>query len=75
MFNPRKRTRTFGTTNLRGFGLKITPAGRKVYLVQYRIGGRKGRTRRLTIGQHGAVTAEEARSEAKRYLGEVAAGA
>ena len=38
---------------LPGFGLKVTPAGRKVYLVQYRLGGRKGRTRRVTIGQHG----------------------
>src|SRR5665213_227210 len=37
---------------LSGFGLKVTPAGRKVYLVQYRIGGHKGRTRRVTIGPH-----------------------
>jgi integrase len=59
---------------LKGFGLKVTPAGRKVYLVQYRIGGRKGRTRRVTIGTHGAVTAEEARARAKKLLGDVAAG-
>jgi hypothetical protein len=26
--------------------VKVTPAGRRVYLVQYRVGGRKGRTRR-----------------------------
>jgi len=24
---------------LSGFGVKVTPAGRKVYLVQYRLGG------------------------------------
>jgi len=59
---------------LKGFGLKITPAGKRVYLVQYRLGGRRGRTRRITIGQHGVVTADQARSEAKRLLGEVAAG-
>ncbi len=59
---------------LPGFGLKITPAGRKVYLVQYRLGGRKGRTRRVTIGQHGQVTPTFARAEAKRLLGEIAAG-
>ena len=41
---------------LSGFALKVTPAGRKVYLVQYRLGGRKGRTRRVTIGQHGELT-------------------
>ena len=59
---------------LSGFGLKVTPAGRKVYLVQYRLGGRKGRTRRVTIGTHGKITAEKARARAKVLLGEVAAG-
>ncbi len=49
-------------------------AGRKVYLVQYRLGGRKGRTQRVTIGQHGEMTPTTARTEAKRLLGEVAAG-
>ena len=61
--------------DLSGFGLKITPAGSKVYLVQYRLGGRKGRTRRVTIGRHGSPwTPESARKEAKRLLGEVGAG-
>lgn len=60
--------------DLTGFGLKLTPAGRRVYLVQYRIGGRSGRTRRFTIGTHGVLTAEQARVEARRLLGEVAAG-
>jgi integrase len=61
--------------DLAGFGLKVTPAGRKVYLVQYRLGGRKGRTRRVTIGQHGStITPDKARVEAKRLLGQVASG-
>ncbi len=59
---------------LHGFGLKVTPAGSKVYLVQYQLGGRKGRTRRLTIGRHGEITPTFARAEAKRLLGEIAAG-
>jgi len=59
---------------LSGFGLKVTPAGRKVYLVQYRLGGRKGRVRRVTIGVHGRITPEQARVEAKRLLGQVASG-
>ena len=59
---------------LHGFGLKVTPAGSKVYLVQYQLGGRKGRTRRVTIGRHGEVTPTYARAEAKRLLGEIAAG-
>src|SRR5262245_45009884 len=59
---------------LSGFGLKVTPAGRKVYLVQYQLGGRKGRTRRVTIGRHGEITPTFAKAEAKRLLGEIAAG-
>ena len=59
---------------LHGFGLKVTPAGSKVYLVQYQLGGRKGRTRRVTIGRHGELTPAAARAEAKRLLGEIAAG-
>jgi integrase len=59
---------------LKGFGLKVTPAGKKVFLVQYRLGGRLGRTRRYTIGQYGVVTPEQARNEARHLLGDVAAG-
>lgn len=51
---------------LSGFGLKVTPAGAKTYLYQYRIGGRAGKTRRVTIGKHGAFTPEAARKEAER---------
>jgi len=56
---------------LSGFGIRVMPSGRKSYLVQYRAGGR---SRRRTIGQHGALTAEQARTEAKKLLGEVARG-
>jgi len=61
-------------SSLKGFGLKVTPSGRKVYIVQYRLGGRKGRTRRVTLGQHGPLTTEEARGLAKKTLGQVSAG-
>jgi integrase len=54
---------------LRGFGLKVTPAGRRVYLLQYRLGGRGSSTRRMTIGVHGSPwTPAGARSEAERLL-------
>jgi len=72
---PGERDTYLWDADLSGFGLKATPAGRKVYLVQYRLGGRKGRTRRVTIGRHGSPwTPESARNEAKRLLGEVGAG-
>jgi integrase len=50
---------------LSGFGVKVTPAGAKVYLYQYRIGGRGAQTRRYTIGKHGALTPDQARTRAK----------
>lgn len=61
-------------SELKGFGLKVMPSGRKTYLVQYRVGGRKGRTRRFTIGKHGNLTAEQARKAAKDALGQVSIG-
>ncbi len=58
-------------TDLKGFGLKVTPKGRKVYIAQYRIGKR---SRRVTIGVHGTLTAEEARRNARVSLGQVSSG-
>ncbi len=69
-----ERDRYLWDSELAGFGLKVTPAGGRSYLVQYRVGGRKGRTRRVTIGKHGTLSPDQARQEAKRILGEVAAG-
>lgn len=60
-------------SDLKGFGLKVTPACRKVYIVQYRLPGQT--TRRFTIGVHGSPwTPAEARKEATRLLGQVASG-
>ncbi len=56
---------------LPGFGVRIFASGRRSYLVQYRA---NGRSRRATIGLHGALTADEARREAKALLGQVARG-
>ena len=58
-------------TKLPMFGCKITPKGRRVYLLQYRINGRQ---RRYTIGTHGVLTAKEARNIAKNLLHEVILG-
>jgi integrase len=59
-------------TDLAGFGLKVTPAGGRVYVVQYRAGRR---LRRYTIGRHGSPwTPEAARREAARLLGIIARG-
>ena len=58
-------------SDLTNFGCKITPTGKRVYFVQYRINGRR---RRYTIGQHGPVTPDQARQEALKLLGQVASG-
>src|SRR5580698_6601702 len=57
--------------DLPGFGVRIHPLGWRGYLVQYRVAGR---TRRARIGQHGPVTAEEARRQAMVLLGQAASG-
>src|SRR6056297_246196 len=54
-----------------GFGVRVYPSGKKTYLIQYRSGRR---TRRYTIGSHGVLTADQARAEAKRLLGDVLRG-
>lgn len=57
---------------LAGFGVAVFPTGRKAYVAQYR---QQGRSRRVTIGEHGRLTPEEARSQAKMILGAVETGA
>lgn len=59
---------------LPGFGIKVTPAGGKVYLLQYRIGGRGFKTKRYTIGKEGALRPTAARKEAERLYGLVKQG-
>eukprot|EP00439_Symbiodinium_sp_Y106_P088892 s1_g1428.t1 len=56
-------------TDLKGFGVKVTPRGRRSYFVRYRVGGgRNGRQRKPTIGTHGVVTCDQARDVARRTL-------
>ncbi|MFA4874740.1 MAG: site-specific integrase, partial [bacterium] len=60
--------------SLTGFGVKVTPKGWKSYVYQYRLGGRRGRVRRVYLGVHGSVTTEQARRDAVKLAGEVAGG-
>src|SRR3954453_21790132 len=53
---------------LPGFGVKVTPAGRKVFIVLYRTSGAGSRLRKYTIGPYGRVTLHVARNEARRIL-------
>ncbi|MBM3578903.1 MAG: site-specific integrase [Alphaproteobacteria bacterium] len=58
-------------TMLRGFGVYVLASGQKVYVAQFR---REGRSQRVKIGPHGALTPDKARAEAARVLGRVAHG-
>jgi len=56
---------------LRGFAVRVLPSGKRYYLVQYRIGTRY---RRMSLGQHGMLTTEKARTKAFGLLAAVKDG-
>ncbi len=53
---------------LPGFGVKVTPKGRKVFVVLYRTGGAGSKLRKYTIGPYGRVTLHQARVAAQRVF-------
>jgi integrase len=66
---PRAREALIWDGDLKGFGLRVTPAGVKSYVIQYRVGGGRGQSKRFTIGKHGSpYTPETARERAETLL-------
>ena len=55
-----------------GFMCKVTPAGRKVFMLQYRTNA--GERRKPALGLYGELTVEQARSLAQEWLAEVRRG-
>ena len=51
-----------------GFGVKVTPKGRKVFIVLYRTGGAGSKLRKYTIGAYGRVTLHQARIAAQKVF-------
>ena len=51
-----------------GFGVKVTPTGRKVFIVLYRTGGAGSKLRKYTIGPYGRVTLHQARVAAQKVF-------
>lgn len=68
---PKNKDYVLWDDDISGFGLRVFPSGKRSYVFQYR---QRGRSRRVSIGQHGVWTAETARREAIAQLGRVAAG-
>ena len=74
---PGPKPRFLWDTELTGFGCKVTPAGRKVFILQYRTRdqGWKSAPKRVTIGKmSGDLTPEGARKIARNLLFEVKSG-
>lgn len=56
---------------LPGFGVRVTHSGAKSYIVQKRIGHKE---KRITLGSHHVMSADTARKEAMKILGQIASG-
>lgn len=56
---------------LSGFGVRVRPTGRKSYIVKCRC---RGRQIKMTIGTHGPLTVEQARTKARGIIAEAKAG-
>lgn len=54
-------------TETKGFGLRVTPTGKKVFIAQGRVNG-VGDPVRVTVGPYGVFTPDQAREEAKNLL-------
>ncbi|MDD9992206.1 MAG: tyrosine-type recombinase/integrase [Rhodospirillales bacterium] len=61
----------FWDRNLQGFGVRVYPSGRKVYVVQTR---GPGGSKRVTLGRHGDITADEARKSAAGIIDRIKTG-
>ena len=58
-------------SELKGFGVRVTPSGIKTFILQRRI---HGKDRRISLGRFGAVTVEQARRDALVKSGQIASG-
>ena len=65
------RDAVFWDDRLPGFGVRVYPSGAKVYVVQTR---HLGRSRRVTLGRHGIITADQARRAAALAIARIKTG-
>ncbi len=56
---------------LKGFGVRVWPSGKKTFIAFYRF---EGAMRKVTLGVFGTLTADQARSAAKEVLSKAALG-
>ena len=65
------KDQVFWDRELPGFGVRVYPSGRKVYVVQCRAGGTP---RRVALGPHGELTATQARLRAAQVIDRIKRG-
>ena len=66
-----ERDTVFWDRELTGFGVRVYPSGGKVYVAQAR---GPGGPKRVTVGRHGVLSAEQARQRAALIIARVKAG-
>ncbi len=71
LLTPQLTDKDYYDDALKSFGIRVRISGRKSYFVMSRF---KGRMRRITIGQHGPLTTEDARKQAKSILHDLTSG-
>ena len=64
----RSKDTVYWDIGLPGFGVKVTPRGRKVFVVMYRLASAGSRLRKYTIGPYGRVTLPMARAQAQKIF-------
>ena len=62
---PAERERIVWDDEIKGFGVRVHPSGRKVYIVKYR---HEGRAVKVTIGPHGLIATAAARARAAEIV-------
>src|ERR1700683_53270 len=63
-----EKDKMYWDQGLPGFGVKVTPQGRKVFIVMYRVGGAGSRLRKYTVGPYGRITLAMARAQAQKIF-------
>ena len=61
----------FWDRELPGFGVRVYPSGSKVYVVQTRA---RGKSKRVTLGRHGVISADQARRKAAETIARIKSG-
>ena len=61
----------FWDRELPGFGVRVYPSGSKVYVVQTRW---RGKSKRVTLGRHGVLSADQARRKAAEIIARIKSG-